>query len=413
MIFRKKPLLWASLLLLSICSYGQTNRQQSYEFVNGQWFDGQKFVATTFYSVDGKLTTKRPQQIDKTFDLTGKFIVPPFGEAHNHNVSSAYTLNEETPRYFRAGIFYARMASSIVPGVSTIKDKVNHPDTLDVIFGSPGLTRAGGHPEPLMRRLVSAGVIPGLDPDKLEGATHFIVDSIAELNAKWSTILASKPDFIKTMLLFSTEADEAIPRAGLHPEVYREAVKRAHASGLRVMTHVETAADFALAVDAGADEIAHLPGYSIQSALGIEAYKIDEEVAQKASRQKTVVVTTCVFSRNNAQRLQQARAVQIYNLRLLQRTGVRLAVGTDVTRSTALDEVKHLLDLGVFDNLTLLKMWCETTATTIFPGRKIGHLKEGYEASFLVLSGNPIEDFKNVEKIEMRVKEGGILNLPK
>jgi len=67
--------------------------------------------------------------------------------------------------------------------------------------------------------------------------------------------------------------------------------------------------------------------------------------------------------------------------------------------------------LKIIDNITLLNMWCGTTAETIFPRRKIGHLREGYEASFLVLSGDPINDFTNVQKIEMRVKSGAILTL--
>jgi imidazolonepropionase-like amidohydrolase len=56
-------------------------------------------------------------------------------------------------------------------------------------------------------------------------------------------------------------------------------------------------------------------------------------------------------------------------------------------------------------------MWCETTAAAIFPQRKIGHLKEGYEASFLVLSGDPLADFTNVQKIELRIKQGELLTL--
>ena len=56
-------------------------------------------------------------------------------------------------------------------------------------------------------------------------------------------------------------------------------------------------------------------------------------------------------------------------------------------------------------------MWCEATPATIFPTRKIGHLKEGYEASFLVLSGNPLLDFKNAQKIEIRFKQGESLSL--
>jgi imidazolonepropionase-like amidohydrolase len=55
-------------------------------------------------------------------------------------------------------------------------------------------------------------------------------------------------------------------------------------------------------------------------------------------------------------------------------------------------------------------MACENTAATIFPGRKIGRLEDGYEASFLVLDGDPLADFGNTGRIAMRFKEGVFLN---
>jgi imidazolonepropionase-like amidohydrolase len=47
----------------------------------------------------------------------------------------------------------------------------------------------------------------------------------------------------------------------------------------------------------------------------------------------------------------------------------------------------------------------------VVPGRKIGHLKPGYEASFLMLSGDPLLDFTNVQKVELRIKQGKLLTL--
>ena len=83
-----------------------------------------------------------------------------------------------------------------------------------------------------------------------------------------------------------------------------------------------------------------------------------------------------------------------------------IAIGSDSFRETALPEALSLAKLQAFDNVTLLKMWCETTAATIFPKRKIGYLKDGYEANFLVLTGNPLTDFANVKTIELRLKRG-------
>ena len=52
------------------------------------------------------------------------------------------------------------------------------------------------------------------------------------------------------------------------------------------------------------------------------------------------------------------------------------------------------------------------TANAIFPGRKIGKLAPGYEASFLVLDLDPLASYDNVKRIRMRVKQGEILEPP-
>ena len=101
------------------------------------------------------------------------------------------------------------------------------------------------------------------------------------------------------------------------------------------------------------------------------------------------------------------------NLQLLARHHVQIAIGSDSYAKSSLPEVMSLYGLKVFDNLNLLKMWCEATPQTIFPNRRIGRLKDGYEASFLVLAGDPLQDFMNVKKIEMRIKQGEVLSLSK
>ena len=38
-----------------------------------------------------------------------------------------------------------------------------------------------------------------------------------------------------------------------------------------------------------------------------------------------------------------------------------------------------------------------------------GVRKDGYEASFIALQGNPIEDFSNIRKIKFRYKQGNFI----
>ena len=99
----------------------------------------------------------------------------------------------------------------------------------------------------------------------------------------------------------------------------------------------------------------------------------------------------------------------MHNLKVLVKHGARLALGSDRYGQTPVDDVMYLQRLKVFSNLDLFKYWCESTPQMIFPNRRIGRLQDGYEASFLVLAGNPLSDFSQVKNIRMRFKQGSFL----
>ena len=90
--------------------------------------------------------------------------------------------------------------------------------------------------------------------------------------------------------------------------------------------------------------------------------------------------------------------------------GVRIAIGSDNYGNTSRSEALYLSDLGVFSNLELLKLWTENTLALVLPNRKVGLLREGYEASFLVLESDPLADFSSVLRINRRVKQGRLMN---
>lgn len=100
------------------------------------------------------------------------------------------------------------------------------------------------------------------------------------------------------------------------------------------------------------------------------------------------------------------RAVQSASLRTLIDSGVALAIGSDNVGDSSVLEAEHLQSLGVVDELALLKLWAEDTPRSIFPQRRIGFLRDGYEASFLALEGNPLEDWRNIRRIKLRFKQG-------
>jgi imidazolonepropionase-like amidohydrolase len=174
-------------------------------------------------------------------------------------------------------------------------------------------------------------------------------------------------------------------------------VRKARRDGLRVAVHVNPAADFRHALLAGADEIAHLP-----------LERINAGDARRAAARRTVVVTTTLSHRPTGH-VKDLGEVHRHNLRLLRAAGVTLAVGTDDNNRTAVEEAENLNRLGVFDRLTLLKLWVEDTPKAIFPARKIGGLRDGYEASFITLDGNPLDDFASVRRVRFRFKQGHLI----
>lgn len=405
----KKPLLLPVFLAALLLAFTVLVPQQPVEahgvtcYVNGLWFNGRVFEAKTFCSIEGVLQTNYAGKADNTIDLKGRHVIPPFAEAHNHHFGDGADIQRQIKTYLSQGIFYAKNTNNTQKLTAPLRQFVNLPESVDVIYANGGLTATGGHPIQIYD--VMASQIPGWTPKDMENQAYFVVDSEQELNRKWPLILSGKPDFIKTYLEFSEqyEARKNDPafygKRGLDPRLLPVIVRRAHASGLRVAVHISTAEDFRNAVRSGADEITHLP-----------LEKLTAEDARQAARRGAVVVTTTLSHRPTGH-VQDIDEVHRHNLKLLQQAKVRLAAGTDDNNRTVLDEAGNLYRLRVFDNLTLLKLLVEVTPKTIFPSRKIGRLESGYEASFLALDGNPLEDFASLKKVAMRIKKGHLLEI--
>ncbi len=389
----------------------------TYEYINGWWFNGQSFEKKVMYSTNGIFTEGPGPKIDSTIDLNNRFIVPAFSEAHTHALEGFGDMDGRIRRYLSDGVFYVKNPNNVRAWTKNLFPKINNHLSLDGSFANAGLTSTGGHPERLYEEHIRPH-IPNLPAGWFNGNAYFTIDSEKDLNEKWGTILEEKPDFIKVYLANSEFVNKALPdtkfplRKGLNPAIVPLIVNKAHANGLRVTCHVETATDFRNAMNAGVDEINHTPGFYLQSKEDVERYRLTKQDAELAAS-KNIVVVTALLSRTlveDPSLLPLVEQNQAYNLKLLAASRVKIAIGSDHAESPTA-EIKALRDLNIFDNRTLLKMWCETSALTIFPKRKIGLLTPGYEASFLALDGNPLEDFNNTSKISMRCKQGHFIKI--
>jgi imidazolonepropionase-like amidohydrolase len=163
-----------------------------------------------------------------------------------------------------------------------------------------------------------------------------------------------------------------------------------------------------VALASGVDQIAHLPG---GRASNPAPFLITDADAKDAARRRVTVVTTITQHGDSAVTDRLVREQYTHNIRLLRAHAVPLLIGSDLATGTATTEVAALARSGLFTNLELLRMWSVTTPQAVFPARRIGRLADGYEASFLVLRDNPLDDMRNTRAIALRVKRGVALRV--
>jgi hypothetical protein len=389
-------------------------------WINGYWFDGASFQKRDMYSVGGWLTAKRPSHADRTVDLAGGYVTPAFGEAHNHNLpapDSAATIRT----YLSQGIFYVMIQENVPQTREQLKGLINTPGSIDVVFANGAFTAPGGHPSALVERNIRSGGMTAFDRD---GGFLLPVSSVADIDRQWLRIRSQHPDFVKMMLVYSEERGygwsppAGSDRYGLdYNKIPHHIVQLAHHDNLRVSAHVESAGDFEVAVATGVDIIAHMPGFWPDSQRiakkGVGIYEIKDEFAKRAGSRHITVVTTIgealrYLESDPAAASYRQAMMDAYrrNFAILEKYGVRIAIGSDQFRSTSIPEALAIHKAGLMNSASLLRALSSDTADTILPARSPFNLAEGSPADFLVFDTDPVADFTAIQHIRLRVKDG-------
>lgn len=382
----------------------------------GRWFDGERFVPGTWFVVDGKLTRQRPAQVDVRIDARGAHVVPPYADAHNHDMQNAWGVDRRLTATLQGGVFYtAQLCAN--EDIEPFRPLFNRPTTPDVVVANACISASDGHPLGLL--LPHAGDKPDLDALR---QAYVAIDTEAQLAQRWPEVLARKPDLVKVILVDSTRhatrfgQPALLGRNGLDPALLPAIVQRAHAAGLRVAAHVDTAGDVAVAARAGVDLLAHLPGYHFEKGLSAADYRIDDDTVRLLAGRKIPVIATASVSATMAglkgEALAAVQQVQRDNLQRLLRAGVPLLIGSDNPFGGPVDEVAYLDGLQLLPRAQLLRSLTMDTPRQLYPQRAIGRFAEGAEASFLLLDGNPLTDLQALRRIRLGVKQGSVLALP-
>jgi len=176
----------------------------TYELRNGHWFNDSGFTDQTVWVVDSVLRFSQPARVDSVIDLHGGYVVPPFGEAHNHWLERQY-VRTYIARYLLDGVFYVRdlgTSPAIRPAVDSL---VNRPNSPDYIAAGPGFTGPGGHPLEVIDQLVGVGAIQKPATRQEQEQYVFVVRDEADVARAWPKLIADHPDLVKVFLAYSEE----------------------------------------------------------------------------------------------------------------------------------------------------------------------------------------------------------------
>jgi hypothetical protein len=401
------------------------------ELRGGLWFDGHGFVPGSRW-MQGGAFVHRPRDHargDSVVFLHGQWMVPPFGDAHTHSPDGPFGFATIRDMYLRLGVFYVQVLTNHRSGRRAVVAQVNVPTSIDVVYADGAITSTGGHPQVLYESLAAyhrfwqtdaeryaAGRSTSQDHDAYER-----LDSIAQLPALVARLARDTVAVLKFMLLNSdrwnaiAHDSTMVGLRGLDPALAKPLVAAAHAMGRRVWVHVETAGDFGVALAAGVDGFAHVPGYSAagaeDSVLG--RYLLSDSVIREAGRRGVLMTPTLALASSgigaaDTAKRRRYQAVAVRNARALRQAGVRMVVGSDTYSNPDLvanDPQATAAALGL-SALEQLRLWAVDTPRAIFPGRRIAHLGPGYEASALALICDPLADPTCVKRISMRLKQG-------
>ncbi len=387
------------------------------EFHNGQWFDGEGFSSGTRYVVDGVITQARPAQVTRRVDLEGRWVVPAFAEAHNHNLQNEWGARHSREMYLRDGVFYAAMMCGDSDSNQAVRDALSGQDAPHVVF-SACISSSDGHPLRMALRSYRE-MDPEIGADAIHDRSYVVMDSPADVEAKWQLVQAARPDLVKAILVHSEDASrrgdpEFYGVNGLTPDVLPVLVQRAHADGLRVAAHTESAADFAVAVAAGVDIVAHLPGYNFWPGKDASDYRIDDATIAAAAERGVVVIPTASIvdaSPRDPETLAAIRMTQLDNLSRLKAAGVPMAMGSDRVGATSLVEYDYLLATGLFSRGELLRMLSVDTPRLLLQDPAVGCVDEGCVASFVALDADPLVVDDAIHNVVTRVISGRIVEI--
>lgn len=369
-------------LLLANCAVPAA-QQDTLVLVNGSLIDGtgadlipgavlvvrgERIVA-----VGSKEDVKIPRGA-RVIDVEGATILPGFINAHVH-----FAFDEQNLQAWAYG------------GVTSVRDEaIISSSTLDELM----TLRDAANKNPQYARLISAGYMMTVP----NGYGDLFITSPDNARQKVFDELDAGVDMIKISMEDGYAGRSNLPK--LTDDEIATIISAAHERGIRVSGHVTQAEYLRILVEAGVDDIAHIP-YDV----------VPDEVWQTmVAKDIYITPTFTVFRNYNA-----PVAICVLNLHNFLEQGGQVALGNDYGGGPGefelgipMYEIEQMSAAGM-TAMQIILASTTNAALVLGIGDQAGTLQAGRIADVLVVSGNPLDDLQNLRAIRMVIHNGTII----
>jgi imidazolonepropionase-like amidohydrolase len=313
----------------------------------------------------------------REINVCGATVLPGFINAHVHGGFNKINLEV----WAQAGVTTVRDLAG--PSSFAWRDEMaKDPDCALLVAAGPMISVPGGYP-----------YVPWGSPYMLP------VTSAADAQNKVAALIEAGADIIKLAVESGENFQLNIP--SLSAEEALAAVNTAHEHGTIASAHVLVASDLARAIEAGADDIAHMVVDYLPDSL------IDVMVTDSI-----LWIPTLELWHHVGYGLKD---VAIGNLQKFVLAGGQVALGTDFDGYNAsfqhgmpIHEMEWMLEAGM-STMQVIVAGTRNAARACNLSADLGTLEAGKIADILVVNGDPFEDIHNLANAHIILHRGEII----
>jgi imidazolonepropionase-like amidohydrolase len=382
-------------------------------------------------------------------DESGKTLMPGLIDMHVH-IGAPGGFYKDPKKYGDRNADKRRLAAYLYSGVTAVRstgDLLTNALALRETMTSgkyegaeffscgPLFTAAGGHPQE---------IIDNFPEFMRKGAKEQFLrlpKSAAEAREQVDDLQKARVDCVKAVLESGNAGWGPFNR--LDGSIYNAAIAEAAKDGLPSATHTGSAADVKDAVEAGSTSIEHgsnidrIPAAlfaamkskqiaydptlsvfeGISDARSGNAELLNRSLLQQVGPADLIESTRATIMANHASG--PATPLSIANENLLDafRAGITLITGSDAGNTLVIHgpTIQHELELWVkagIPQAAALQAATYNAAKVLRADKRIGLIQRGFDATFIVLDGDPLQDVSNTGHINAVYFRGGHIDRP-